>query len=184
MTASAICSRGLDVDAVDARRRFERDRPGDQRHPRASFGRGGGNREALPARGAVGDHAHRIDRLVRRAGGDEDMLARQASLASRVGPSRSRIASRLGQAARAELAARHLALVGLDHAYAVGLAAARRCAGRGVLPHAHVHRRRDEHRLVGREQQRGREIVGDPRRHLGQQVGGRRADQHEIGRAD
>ena len=31
--------RGLDIDAVDARRRVERDRPGDQRNPRARFAR-------------------------------------------------------------------------------------------------------------------------------------------------
>ena len=90
---------------------------------------------------------------------------------------------RLGQAARAEFAARHLALGRLDHLDAVGLELRDIALRRGVLPHADVHRRRDDDRLVGREQQGRREVVGDARRHLGEQVGGRRADQHEIGRA-
>ena len=46
-----------------------------------------------------------------------------------------------------------------------------------MLPHPDVHRGGDQHRLVGREQQRGREVVGDPRRHLRQQIRGRRSDE-------
>jgi hypothetical protein len=89
----------------------------------------------------------------------------------------------LGQAAGAELAAGHLAFVGLHHPHpglAQPLDVARR---RGVLPHPHVHRRHREHGLVGGEDQRGGEIVGDPRGHLGEEVGGRRADHHEVGLA-
>ena len=67
--------------------------------------------------------------------------------------------------------------------HAVGLELRDIALGRGVLPHAHVHRRRDDDRLVGRQQQRRREIVGDARGHLGEQIGGRRADEHEVGRA-
>jgi hypothetical protein len=55
--------------------------------------------------------------------------------------------------------------------------------GRRVQPHLHVHRRRDHHRLVGRQQEGGREIIGHARGHLCEQVGRGRADQHEIGRA-
>ena len=40
--------------------------------------------------------------------------------------------------------------------------------GRRMLPHAHVHRRHGQHRLVGRQDQRGRQVVGDPGGHLGQ----------------
>ena len=105
---------GLDVDAVDAGGRFERHRPGDQRHSRAGLGGGGGDREALPARRAIGDDPHRIDRLVGRPGGDEDVLARESSLAEEVGRAESIDILRLGQAARAEFAARHLAFGGLD----------------------------------------------------------------------
>ena len=107
---------GLDIDAIDPRRRGKRHRPGDQGHARAGLGGGGGDGEALPARRAVGDHAHRIDRLVGRAGGDEDVLAGERHLppSSPFELSQSDDRFRLGQAARAELAARHLAFVGLD----------------------------------------------------------------------
>ena len=74
----------------------------------------------------------------------------------------------LGQASGAELAARHRAFVGLHH---LDARLAQPCdipPGRFVEPHLHVHRRHREHRLVGREDQRGRKIVGDARSHLGE----------------
>ena len=90
---------------------------------------------------------------------------------------------RLGQAARAELAASHLALVGLHHVDA-GLPEPGDVPLRGrVLPHPHVHCRNREHRLVGREDKRGAEIIGDARGHLGEQVRGGRADDDQVGLA-
>ena len=50
-----------------------------------------------------------------------------------------------------------------------------------LRPHARVHRRREQHRLVGREQHRGGEIVGVAARHLGHQVGGRGRDDDQVG---
>ena len=90
---------------------------------------------------------------------------------------------RLGHAAGAELAAGHRAFIRVHHrdarlAQPVGIA-----LGRLVFPHLHVHRGNGKHGLVGREDQRGGEIVGDPGGHLGQQIGRRRAHDHEIGLA-
>ena len=48
-------------------------------------------------------------------------------------------------------------------------------------PHADVHRRNRHDRRVGREQKGRREIVGDAGGHLRHQVGGRRADDDQIG---
>ena len=100
-------------------------------------GGGGGDGEALLARRAVGDDAHRVDRLVGRAGGDEDVLAGErpgVSAASTAMPSaehrldpRENI-RRLRQPARAIFAAGHRAFVGLEHGDAVGAQAGRRCA--------------------------------------------------------
>ncbi len=50
-------------------------------------------------------------------------------------------------------------------------------------PHPDVHGRREENPLVGREQQRAREVVGDPLRHLGHEIGGGRCHDQEVGRA-
>ena len=52
-----------------------------------------------------------------------------------------------------------------------------------MRPHHQIHRRGDQHRLVGGEQSRRREIVGEPRRHPRDQIGGRRRDDDEIGLA-
>jgi hypothetical protein len=54
-------------------------RAGDERDARARGGGGGGDCEALAARGAVGDHADWVDWLVGWAGGDEDVLALSSS---------------------------------------------------------------------------------------------------------
>ena len=55
--------------------------------------------------------------------------------------------------------------------------------GRRVKPHPNVHGRGDQNLLVGRKQERRREIVGEPRGHPGEKVRGGRGDDHEIGRA-
>ena len=55
----------------------DRDRPADQRNARARGGRRGGDRVALLAADAVGDIAHRVDRLMRRAAGDDRLPAQQ-----------------------------------------------------------------------------------------------------------
>ncbi len=75
----------------------------------------------------------------------------------------------------------HLAAVGADDGDAVGDEPVEIAPGRRMLPHPRIHRRRDQHRLVGREQHRRGEVVGVPARHLRHQVGGRRRDHHEIG---
>jgi hypothetical protein len=50
-----------------------------------------------------------------------------------------------------------------------------------MLPHARVHGRRHQHRLVGGHQHCGRQIIGMTTGHLGEQVGGGRRDHDQIG---
>jgi hypothetical protein len=52
-----------------------------------------------------------------------------------------------------------------------------------VLPHPHIHRRRDQHGLVGGQQQRRSQIVGMAGGHLRHQIGGGGRDDHQIGGA-
>ena len=66
-------ARGLYVDASYAGGCFEGDRAGDQGHARTFCGDRGGYREPLFSRGAVGDVAHRVDRLMSGARGDNDV---------------------------------------------------------------------------------------------------------------
>ena len=52
-----------------------------------------------------------------------------------------------------------------------------------MRPHFRVHGRRHQHRLSGRQQHRGSEIVGKAVGELGHQVGGGRRDDDEVGLA-
>ena len=90
---------------------------------------------------------------------------------------------RLRQAAGAVFAASHRAFVGVDHVDAGLPQPADVALRRFVLPHAHVHSGHGHHRLVGRKDQRGRKIVGNAGRHLGEHVGSGRADDDQVGLA-
>ena len=50
-----------------------------------------------------------------------------------------------------------------------------------VLPHAGVHRRRDEHRAAVRERRLGENVVGEPVRELRERVRGQRRDHEQVG---
>jgi hypothetical protein len=50
-----------------------------------------------------------------------------------------------------------------------------------VLPHPHVHRRRDEHRPAKSERELGEHVVGEPVRELRQRVGRQRRDHEQVG---
>ncbi len=50
-----------------------------------------------------------------------------------------------------------------------------------MQPHADVHRGHDEDFLVGRQQQRRSEIVGETLRHFGEEIGRRRGHDNKIG---
>ena len=90
---------------------------------------------------------------------------------------------RLGHAAGPIFAAGHFPVVRPDEQHAVAAQGRDVALGGGVQPHAQVHRRRDQRALVGRQQRRRREIVGEAERHVGDEVGGRRRDDQEVGLA-
>ena len=66
---------------------------------------------------------------------------------------------RLGHAAGPEFAAGHLALIRTNDMNAVNLERGDVALGGGLVPHPHIHRRRDQDGLIGGEQ-RGRGKVG------------------------
>ena len=90
---------------------------------------------------------------------------------------------RFGHPARARLAAGHGADAGPDREDPVRGKGREVAPRRGMLPHPHVHRGRDQHALVGRKQKGRGKVVADPRRHLGHEVGRRRRHHHQIGLA-
>ena len=161
------------------------DRPGRRpASPRRRRPRGGGDGVALLAGRAVGDVAHRIDRLVRRACGDQHALAgerprlaadaasarrrrrfRSAPTCGRCRPRRLRPSRRHWARSRRRRRAR----------------AARRCGGSrhcstscGFIAGASRIGR------LGREQDGAGEIVGVALRHLRHQIGGRRRHHDQV----
>ena len=130
----------------------------------------------LPPAGAVGDVAHRIDRLMRRSAGDQRMLPGSGRDGRQQRLDRRQDRRRFGQPPGAEFVAGHRALVRADDMNAARGEQRHVRLRRRVQPHPHIHRRRDQHRLVGRQQQRRGQIVRQPRRHLRQDV--RRGRRH------
>ena len=91
----------LHVDASHARRRRDVDRSADEHHLGARLARGLGHGETHLAGAAVGDEAHRIDALARRARGDQHLEPRQ-----RAGRRDPRGASALERSPRARASGR------------------------------------------------------------------------------
>ena len=140
---------------------------------------------ALLARGAVGDVADRVDRLVGGAGGDDDLAPRQRLRRGvEQGFYRRDDLQRLGHAALAGLAALgHLAAVGADEMDAVLFKRRAVAARRLVAPHFRVHGRGHQHRLVGRQQHRRGEIIGQAVGKLRHQIGGGGRYDQQVGLA-
>ena len=150
----------------------------DHRHGRPAPRRLRGQREAHAPAGAIADVAHRVERLTGPAGGDQHAHAVQRPRRA-AGDHLDRLEDRgrLGQPADAPLPARReLAGARLDHVHAARVQGLEVGLRRGVLVHAVVHRRRDQHRRGAREVGGGQEVVGLSRGKLGDRVRGRRCD--------
>ena len=175
--------RGLDRHDLDARRRGPAD-GGDEGDVGAPAGRDLGDGVALLARRAVGDDAHRVDRLAGAARGDQhpDPGEVVRAPATRVGRGGDDV-GRVGEPALADVAAGEAARLGVDHVHAPAPQRGEVLLHRGVLPHLGVHRRRHEDRRPGGEQRGGEQVVGDAGGVLAEQRGGGRRDDHEVGAA-
>ena len=75
----------------------------------------------------------------------------------------------------------HLAGIGSDHGNTIAPELHDIAAGRRIVPHQGVHRRREQDRSVGRKQDGAGEIVGVALGHLRHQIGGRRRHHDQIG---
>ena len=95
---------------------------------------------------------------------------------------RRQIARGLGQPALAGVGAGEPPAGGLEHdARRAPAACATLACGGGVLPHLGVHRRGEHDRAAGGEQDVGEQVVGQAVGGPGQQVGGGRRDDDEVG---
>ena len=134
------------------------------------------------ARRTVANESHRVDRLVRGAGGDDDALARQV-LRHGIEHLADGLDDVLGfaHAARVHVAAGKVATAGSHHVDAA-LAQRGHIGLRGRrLPHAIVHGRRDNDGPRCRKQRCGDEVIGDAVGHLGDDIGRRGRHDHQVG---
>ena len=136
---------------------------------------------ALLARRVIGDVAHRIDRLARRARGHKRALTLEGAAGRQHRRDGGHDLRRLRHAAGAVFVAGHRAIVGTDEGDAALLQGLDVGHGRGMRPHADVHRGCDQYRLVGGEQHGRGKIVGHTRRHARQNIGRSRRDHEKIG---
>ncbi len=117
-------------------------------------------------------------------------IARKIALSGqRIGPQRQgkqpldlhRYGLGLGQPPLAIFAARHFAVVRFHDVHAIGPQLRQIALRRLMVPHAHIHGGDSQHRLVGSQQQRRRQVVRNAGRHLRQDIGGGRRDHHQVG---
>ncbi len=183
-----------DLDPRDLRGCRDRDVRGQERDARAARRGRLGEGHAHPARAAVADEAHGVDRLARAAGRDDDVPpARPSSSSSAAARSavfaapwrvRSTSARRSAGSARRPCPASPLEASRPSPGSAITtptLAQQRDVRLRGrVAPHPVVHRRGDDQRL-GHERGGGEEIVGEAVREACDRVRRGGSDQHQVG---
>ncbi len=172
--------RGAHAQQFNAARRRKMYRAGNQNHAGAAGGRGFGERVAHLAAGAIGDVAHRIERLLGGAGRNQHGLALQ--VAALVGGAFDRSGDGFGVSQTSgaghpagEVSAARLddGMAALDQGCQVGL-------GGGMLQHVDVHGRGDNHRAGEGEIESGEKIVRQAVCQFGHQVRRSRRDDKQF----
>ena len=168
-----------DIDACHAARGWLADRPTDQGHLGARLARSAGDGKAHLAGREIGDAAHRVDRLEGRTGGDQHLLPGE-QLRLQEGDQVFENLFRLQHAPVAGFAAGLFAAAGSEQRHAVDRQRRHVALRRGVFPHLLVHGRGSEQRTVAGEHHRRQQVVGEPVRDLGEEVGRGRRDQDQV----
>ena len=128
----------------------------------------------------VGDVAHRVDVFLGWAGGDQHVLAGQGQVLEALGGALRKVGG-FEHAAQADVAAGLAAGRRAEHLEAAGLQELGIGLGGRVAPHGLVHGRCDSDGGVGGQYQGGQQVIGNALGQTGDQVGGGRGDQHEVG---
>jgi len=181
---------------ISGRRRLDDGDPGGRRdgevrceksHVGAPATRFLGQGDTHTTRGAIADVPNRVERLARSSGRDQDALAAQRFRGASEGDEELVDAGhdvfRLRHAAGPFLAFGELTLHRADEHHTAGAKSRYVLPGGGMLPHARVHRRRDEHRPGVGERGLGQNVVGEPVRKARERVCGERRDREKIGAA-
>jgi hypothetical protein len=163
----------------------ERDGARDERDLGAAVARTRCDRPAHAARAAVAEETNGIERLEGRPRGDEQAHALEVPSRTRREEILERVhdRERLAHAPEALFSARELAEDRADQAHAPAREHACVLARGRVLPHAVVHRGRDEHRAIEAQRGRAHGILGEAVREARHHVRGRRRDDERVGPA-
>ena len=147
-------------------------RAGNQNHTRATLGRGFGECVAHLAAGAVGDEAHRVERLLRGAGGDQNGFAFEILGGARPSPA-TISAIRSGSARRPGpvIPQASMPSSGSTIRWPRFLKIVEIFLRRRMRPHVAVHRGGQHHRASEGQVGGGKEIVGMPVGQARQQIG-------------
>jgi len=153
----------------------------DQRDFRTGIQRGLGQGVALLAGGAVGQVAHRVQGLLRPAGGDDHAPATQAAPAAKHAPDVADQRRGFRQPPPADHPRSKAPFLRLHHQDAPRAQGGQVVLRGGVLVHGAVHRRGDDDRAAGGQRRNREQVIGQPGGQPGQGVGGRRGDDQQVG---
>ena len=168
-------------DDVHAGRRARADIRCEKRHVSASppcFVREG---DPHASRRAIADVSDRVDRLACAARRDDHVPACERRRLPEQGRRTIDDLRRLGHPADAHLTLRQLAGGGPDDLDPTSAQQRLVRLGRRMVPHARVHRRRDEHRAVVGQDGLGEHVVGEAVREARHRVGRQRRDDDQVG---
>ena len=173
---------GRRVDDGDAARRGDAHRAGDQRDRCAPVARRLGDCGAHLSGRPVADEPHRVERLARAAGADDDVEALEVSGADEEALDRLDDRRRLRQTADAGQPRGELADLRLDDEVAEVAERGDVALGRRMRPHPGVHRRRHDHRRAAGAGDGGQRVAHQAGGQLADEVRGRRGEHDGIGR--
>ena len=105
----------------------------------------------------------------------------QGLIAGKAAEDRSKDCFGFSHPARSELTAGHSPLIGSDEGDAVSCERRQISLRSRVIPHAHIHRRGHENRLVGGQQDRSGQVIRQAVCAPGDQIGCGRGDDHQVG---
>ena len=173
---------GLHVNHFHSARRGQIHGPGNQHHARASRRGFFGQRVAHFSARPIGDVAHRVQRLLRRPGGDQQRLAVQiATVGDRSAPRPLPQSPPAPPACPARPCRKPAApSSGSTITWPRSRKYPQVLLRRRVIPHVGVHRRRQHHGSGEREIHRGQKIVGEPVREFREQIRSSRRDHQNL----
>ena len=179
-TASSICFGGFHVDDLRADRRSQRCGCCDQRDLRAHLQRGLGEGIALFAGGAIGDHAHGVERFLRPSRRDHDLFPGERTVLPEKDADMTDDLRRLEHASHAGKSRGEMSLRRTDEGRAALFQDLDIFLRGGVIVHAAIHGGRDQKRRLHGQRRDRQQGIRLPMRQLGDSIRGAGRNDEKI----